>query len=168
MEENPMHFSITHTFSKDTDTVFRVFTDKTYLVKKFEAIGAKNVRIAECGEKDGRFIIRRLLDLPANPPDRLKNFVKSMNSVDAADIWESFDKPAKTGVFEVNVKGVPIGMTGTLALKPSKNGCTFTIAFDVRCGIPLIGGKLAKLAEEDTRANQEKDYAFTREYLASL
>lgn len=163
-----MNFTITHAYEKDTDTVFKVLTDESYLVKKFAATGAKNIRIPECGQHNGRFVIRRQMDLPANPPDLLKRFVKSTNFVDAVDTWQSFDKAAKTGVFEVNVKGVPISMTGTLALKPTKKGCDYIIAFDVKCPIPLIGGKLAKLVEDDTRANQQKDYAFTREYLEAL
>jgi hypothetical protein len=163
-----MRFTITHTYEKDTDTVFTVLTDEAYLVKKFEDSGARNIRIAECEERGGRFVIRRQMDLPANPPDLLKKFVKSTNFVDAVDTWQSYDKAAKTGIFEVKIKGVPINMTGTLALKPKKSGCDYIIDFDVKCGIPLIGGKLAKLVEDDTRANQRKDYAFTRKYLEAL
>jgi hypothetical protein len=163
-----MKFTITHSYEKDTDTVFKVLTDAAYLMKKFAATGAKNIKIPECGERGGRFVIRRQMEIPANPPDLLKKFVKSMNSVDAVDTWQSFDKETKTGVFEVNIKGVPISMTGTLALKPAKKGCDYIIGFDVKCGIPLIGGKLAKLAEDDTRSNQQKDYAFTRKYLETL
>lgn len=162
-----MKFTITHSYEKDTDTVFKVFADEGYLLKKFEAIGAKNINIPECGKQGGRFVIRRQMDLPANPPDLLKKFVKSTNFVDAVDTWHSYDKAVKTGVFEVHVKGVPIAVTGTLELKPRKTGCDYIIAFDVRCGIPLIGGKLVKLAEDDTRANLQKDYAFTRKYLES-
>lgn len=163
-----MKFTITHAYAKDTDTVFKVLTDEVCLVKKFAATGAKNIKIVECGARGGRFVIRRQLEIPANPPALLKKFVKSMNSVDAVDTWQSFDDATKTGIFEVNIKGVPVSMTGTLALKPSKKGCDYIIDFDVRCGIPLIGGKLAKLVEDDTRANQQKDYAFTQRYLEAL
>jgi hypothetical protein len=162
-----MKFTVTHPYSKDTETVYKVLTDESYLVKKFEATGAKNIKILECKESGGKFVIRRQMDIPANPPELLKKFVKSMNTVVAKDTWTSFGGEVKTGVFELDIKGVPISMTGTITLKPAKKGCEYIIDFDAKCSIPLIGGKLLKLAEEDTRANQKLDYEFTRKHLES-
>jgi len=53
-------------------------------------------------------------------------------------------------------------------LNPTKKGCDYIIEFDVRVGIPLIGNKIAKLVENDTRTNQALDYAFTKKYLEDL
>ena len=163
-----MKFTITHDYLQDTQTVFKVLTDESYLVRKFEATGAKNINILECRESKGRFIIRRKLDIPANPPQLLKRFVKSMNTVISTETWLSFDKDFKTGVFDLNIKGVPISMSGTIALKPTKKGCNYIIESDAKCSIPLIGGKLLSLVENDTRTNQKLDYEFTRKYLENL
>ena len=91
-----MKFTITHSYAKDTDTVFKVLTDESYLVKKIEATGAKKIQIPECKESGNNFVIRRQMDIPANPPGFAKKFVKSMNTVIAKDIWESYDKDEKT------------------------------------------------------------------------
>ncbi len=163
-----MKFTITHSYDKDTETVFKVLTDKTYLEKKFEATGAKNIQILECRQTGGGFVIRRQMDIPANPPELLKKFVKSMNTIVAKDTWKSFDQEVKTGVFELDIKGVPISMTGTITLKPTQKGCDYIIEFDAKCSIPLVGAKLLALAENDTRANQKLDYEFTKKYLAAL
>jgi hypothetical protein len=163
-----MKFTVTHSYDKDTETVFKVLTDESYLVKKFEATGAKKIQILQCSLAGKDFVIRRQMDIPANPPDLLKKFVKAMNTVVAKDTWKSFDKEVKTGVFELDIKGVPISMTGTITLKPTPKGCDYIVAFDAKCSIPLIGGKLLSLAENDTRANQKLDYEFTRKYLANL
>jgi hypothetical protein len=160
-----MKFTVTHAYDKDTKTVFKVLTDESYLVKKFEATGAKNIQILQCSKTGKDFVIRRQMDIPANPPELLKKFVKAMNTVVAKDTWKSFDKDVKTGVFELDIKGVPISMTGTLTLKPTKKGCDYVVEFDAKCSIPLIGGKLLSLAENDTRANQKLDYEFTKKYL---
>ncbi len=163
-----MKFTVTHAYAKDTETVFKVLTDESYLVKKFEATGAKNIHILQCNQAGKDFIIRRQMDIPANPPELLKKFVKAMNTVVAKDTWKSFVKETKSGVFELDIKGVPISMSGAITLKPTKSGCDYIIDFDAKCSIPLIGGKLLSLAENDTRANQKMDYEFTRKYLMAL
>ncbi len=163
-----MSFTITHSYAKDSDILFRVLTDASYLVKKFEATGAKNVEVIECRERGGVFVITRKLDLPTNPPGFAKKFVKSTNTVIATDTWQSFDNPLKQGVFELDIKGVPISASGQIMLKPTKKGCDYIVVFEPKVRIPLIGGKIAQLVENDTRANQEKDYRFTRKYLESL
>jgi hypothetical protein len=49
-----MNFNITHAYPKDTDMVFKVLTDKSYLMEKFKTTSAKNIEIPECGKKNGR------------------------------------------------------------------------------------------------------------------
>ena len=48
-----MKFTVTHAYGKDTETFFSVLRDESYLMKKFEATGAKNIEIPFCGEKSG-------------------------------------------------------------------------------------------------------------------
>jgi hypothetical protein len=163
-----MKFTITHAYDKDTETVFKVLTDESYLIKKFEATGAKNIQILQCKQAGKEFVIHRQMDIAANPPDLLKKFLKVMNRVVAKDTWRSFDKELKTGVFEVDIKGVPISIAGTITLKPTGKGCEYIVDFDAKCSIPLIGGKLLSLVEKDTRANQKVDYEFTCKHLANL
>jgi len=163
-----MKFTITLAYATDTDTMFGVLTDESYLKQKFEATGAKNIKIPECGERGGKFIISRHMEIPANPPGFAKKFIKAMNTVSATDTWESYDKEKKTGVFTCDIKGIPVSLTGNIILNPTKKGCEYVVEFEVHVKIPLIGGKIAKLVEEDTRSNQEKDYQFTKKYLESL
>ena len=160
-----MKFTITLAYAKDTETVFKVLTDTAYLIQKFEYTGAKNISIPECGEKNNTFVITRKLDIPANPPGFAKKFIKAMNTVTATDTWYSYDKKTKTGEFIINIKGLPVDIDGTLTLQPTKKGCEYIVDFDARVHIPLIGNKIAKLIENDTRFNLEKDYEFTQKYL---
>jgi hypothetical protein len=163
-----MKFTITLAYSRDTETLFKVLTDKSFLIKKFESTGAKNITIPECGEKNDTFVITRKLDIPANPPGFAKKFIKAMNTVTATDTWHSFDKKKKTGEFEISIKGLPVSISGNLTLNPTKQGCDYIIEFDAKVHIPLIGNKIAGLIENDTRANLEMDYQFTKAYLENL
>ena len=163
-----MKFTITLAYAKDTETLFKVLTDESFLIKKFESTGAKNVSIPECGEKNDTFVITRKLDIPANPPGFAKKFVKAMNTVTATDTWHSYDGEKKTGKFTISIKGLPVSITGSLTLNPSKKGCDYIVEFDAKVHIPLIGNKIAKLIESDTRSNLEMDYQFTKAYLENL
>ena len=58
-----MRFTITLAYTKDTETVFKVLTDKSYLIKKFEYTGAKNISIPVCAEKNDTFVVTRKLDI---------------------------------------------------------------------------------------------------------
>ena len=163
-----MKFTITHAYDKDTETVFKVVTDPSYLVKKFEATAAKNIQILECRQNGKNFVICSQMDIPAKPPEILRKFIPAMNTVVAKDIWQSFDKELKTGVFEIDIKGMPITMTGFITLRPTKKGCEYIIESEAKCSIPLIGGKILSIVERDTRDNQKVDYEFTRKYLENL
>lgn len=163
-----MKFTITLDYAKDTETVFKVLTDTTYLIKKFEYTGAKNISIPVCEEQGGKFVITRKLDIPTNPPAYAKKFVKAWNTVTATDTWLSYGREKKIGEFVISIKGMPVEIDGSLILDPTKHGCRYIIEFDVRVHIPLIGNKIAKLIESDTRANLQMDYEFTKAYLEEL
>ena len=160
-----MKFTITHAYDKDVETVFKVLTNPSYLAQKFEATGAKNIQVLECGRSGREFVIRSQMDIAAKPPELLKKFIKATNTVVAKDTWRFFDKELKTGVFEIDIKGMPITMKGVLILRPTEKGCEYIIESEAKCGIPLVGGKILAIVERDTRDNQKLDYEFTRNYL---
>jgi len=163
-----MEFTITHSYPASVETVFKVLTDEDYLREKFEATGATNIEILQCEKEGNVFVIENTREIPANPPGFAKKFIKARNKVIGKDVWDLSGKKTKKGTFEVDVKGIPIRLNGDLTLKPTKNGCDYVIHFNVKVGIPLIGGKIAKLVEEDTRKNQDLDYEYTMEYLENL
>jgi len=163
-----MEFTITHSYPVSVETAFKMLTDEDYLQEKFEATGATNIEIMKCKKEGDVFVIENKREIPANPPGFAKKFIKARNKVVGKDVWDLSGKKTKKGTFELDVKGAPIKLSGDLTLKPTKNGSDYIINFNVKVGIPLIGGKIAKLVEADTRKNQESDYEFTIEYLESL
>lgn len=163
-----MGFTAKHEYSSDTATVFKVFTDKAYLEKKFAALGAKNINILECEEKDGEFFIKSQRDVPTNPPGFAKKFLKSFNTVVEIDIWELNDGDIKKGTFEVDIKGTPISIKGEMILGGTDEGCVNSIKGEAKVSIPLVGGQIAKFIEGDTEKNLKEDHAFTKSYVSEL
>jgi len=135
---------------------------------KFAATGAKNITMLQCGESGGNVVIKNQRDIPSNPPAFAKKFIKGMNTVTGTDTWHSFDDDVKKGSFTLDIKGVPVKISGNLTLQPTDEGCDYIIEFMAKINIPLIGKKLGQLFEDDTRANQDDDYKFTMKYIESL
>ena len=160
-----MEFTVTHSYPKDTETVFTMLTDQDYLEKKFEATKAINIEILECNESGNQFIIRNKRDIPSNPPFFARKILKKFNSVNGTDTWEISDGEEKKGSFTLNIKGAPAKMNGNLAIVPTSTGCDYILDFNVKVSIPLIGGKISKFIKEDTLLNQDMDYEFSFSYL---
>ncbi len=163
-----MEFLISHQYPKDTKNIFNLLTSQEYLEKKFSAIGSENVQILECGPNKGTFIVKNQRDVQSDPPSVIKKFVKATNTLTTTDNWEITDSDKKEGTFDIQIKGMPIKMNGTLSLKPNDSGCTYDIRFNISVKIPLVGKKIAQLIKEDVQTNQEEDYMFTKEYLKAI
>lgn len=160
-----MGFTVKHSYSTDANTLFKTFTDKEYLVKKFEACGATNVTIEKCEENNGEFLIVCTRDVPSNPPGFAKKFLKSTNTITETDVWQITDGDVRNGTFTIDIKGAPIKVNGTLKITADGDGCANEIETNVKVSIPLIGGKIAKFVEEDTKNSLDEDYKFTKGYV---
>ena len=58
----------------------------------------------------------------------------------------------------VEIKGVPVKITGTKALRPEKGGCSVEWSFDVTSGLPLIGSVIASFAAAELEKNLADEY----------
>jgi hypothetical protein len=44
---------------------------------------------------------------------------------------------------QIEIKSVPVKVSGTKSLQPEKGGCRIEWNFDVTSGVPLLGGLIA-------------------------
>ncbi len=163
-----MAFKATHKYSKDPQTVLKMLVDQTYMEKKFEALGATNIKFLECGVSGGQHVLKTNRVVPTNPPGFAKKILGTTNTLDEVDTWEDTDADTVKGTFEVDVQGAPIKISGTMVLTPDGGGCVNTITGEAKVSVPLVGGKIAKFVEGDTEKGLADDYAFTSKYLDSL
>jgi len=57
-------------------------------------------------------------------------------------------------------------MSGDMALSVRDDGCVNEVRLEVRCGIPLVGGKLADFVGGDAEKAVRAEYEFIRAHLA--
>ena len=159
-------------FDAGVEAVFGMFTDPEYQRQKLVDAGHTHVEIVECGATargSCRIVSRRAVAVDV--PGVLKKVLPSTNSVTQTDEWEADPAGgARSGTWKVDIKGVPIHLSGTMRLEPGtsaktgrplKTASVETIDGVVKASLPLVGGKLEKLAYANfmDATAQEQDFS---------
>jgi len=149
----------------DTEKVFSVFTQKTFIEKKYESVGATHLEFIEYGEKDGKFIIHTKRNITAEIPGFAKKFIRPTTTIVQTEIWKLSDEPVKKGTVVVNAQGLPMKMVGDIILQPTDQGSENILVYEITVGIPLVGGKIANFLDTEGAKTAHKEYEFAINYL---
>ncbi len=161
-----MKIKAVHQYAKDVDTVFGLFHDPEFMKVKYEGIGARNVEVLECAGSEGRYTVKVKREVPADVPALLKKFLNPVNTVVQAERWEGKAGGPYRCAFEIDIAGVPVTVKGGMELRTEGGGCVNDVQLEVKCGIPLIGGKLADFVGGDAEKAVQAEYEFIRAHLA--
>lgn len=151
-----MKVHVKHTLKTDVASAFKLCTDQKSQEHVYAQLEGSDVVI----KRDGRAPNVRLKvsrRMPANPPAAIRRFVPSLNDVSHTEDWRA-DGEGHIADIAIDIKGVPVRISGTKALAPDKGGCRVEWNFDVSCGIPLVGGLLAKFAGEQIEQNLADEF----------
>lgn len=161
-----MKIKALHQYSRDVDTVFGLFHDPAFMKTKYEGIGARNVQVPECSGSDGRYTVKIKREVPADVPALLKKFLNPWNTLVQSESWSGTAGGPYRCSFEIDIAGVPVTMKGAMELRAEGSGCVNDVTLEVKCGIPLVGGKLADFVGGDAEKPMQAEYAFIRAHLA--
>lgn len=160
-----MKIKALHEYAKDVDTVFGLFHDPDFMKVKYEGIGARNVEVLECAGSEGRYTVKVKREVPADVPSLLKKFLNPWNTIVQSETWEGKAGGPYRCKLAVEIAGVPVGMGGEMELRSQDGGCVNDVRLEVKCGIPLIGGKLADFVGGDAEKATQAEYEFIRAHL---
>lgn len=161
-----MKIKALHPYAKDVDTVFGLFHDPEFMKAKYVGIGARNVEVPECAENAGRYTVKIKREVPADVPALLKKFLNPWNTIVQNETWEGqADGPYRCKL-NIEIAGVPVSIGGVMELRATADGCVNDVQLEVKCGIPLIGGKLADFVGGDAEKAIQAEYDFIRAHLA--
>ena len=160
-----MKIKALHQYAKDVDTVFGLFHDPDFMKVKYEGIGARNVEVLECAGSEGRYTVKVKREVPADVPSLLKKFLNPWNTIVQSETWEGKAGGPYRCKLAVEIAGVPVGMGGEMELRSQDGGCINDVRLEVKCGIPLIGGKLADFVGGDAEKATQAEYEFIRAHL---
>lgn len=157
-----------NTYPLPMEQLFNVLTDRAYLECSYAKNGA-DCEFVECGARDGKFIIdvRRKIQINkgADIPALVRKFVRDEIMLETIMTWEQCSGGVYSGTYRFSAAGIPVDLFGNMYLEPRDEGCVHFMDVNVKCTIPLLGGKISDLVGERVGKILQKDYENTLAYL---
>lgn len=139
----------------------KMTTDKRYFERKYQALEVADFAVtdhrlfAEIFSIDFRFRAAGATHIP----DFAKRFVGDAIRVKQAERWQIAQRK---GSIDIDIAGAPVSVHADMQLsaKGAKQSM-LKLDWTIRCGVPLLGGKVEKLIAEDVRRRAEADGAIS-------
>ena len=163
-----MAFTGDQTYDAPIDTVFALFVDPSVVAARYEAAGDRDIEIVECGldggSPRGETVVRTQRTVDIDLPGFARKVLKPTNTMVQVDRWSERDLDgARDGDFDIEVKGSPVKVRGTMRIEPTAEGGTrHTVEGKIEVKVPLIGGKIAGWAEGPSQLRLDAEYDFHR------
>ena len=158
---------VTHQLAGDVETVQGLLTDPDFLERKFTAAGATDISVTSEDLAGGgkRLVIRRRVTVDL--PGFATKFIQPTNTLVQTEEWApATGDGRRVCTYRVDVQGVPSHIDGTVTLSPHEGGTRQEVEAQVKVSIPLVGGKLEKLAVDSGTKLLQGEADFTNAELA--
>ncbi len=138
----------------DPAAVFTMMTDTAFQERVCRATGALDHDVSIEEFDDGSATITTRRTMPTDRvPDFVRTFVGQTLVVEEIDDWgPPGPDGAREGTIVVEIKGAPVRLAGSLALRPAGGGSVHSVDGDVKASVPLVGGKIEKAIEPALQA----------------
>lgn len=146
----PTEFTHTQVFPTDPKTLFELLANKDFILAKCAATGSLSATANVTSGPQGSIILVNTRVLPADLPAPARSFVGDTITVTETQTWTPADSTgARTAHVSVEFSG-PMKFEGQLKLEPNHAETTITTSGKFTASVPLIGGKIEKVASEQT------------------
>lgn len=136
------------------------YANPAFYPAKYAATDARDIRVLDTGDDDGRFHIRVSRTVPAEIP--LPAFARGWFPGEITLVQtDRWDRGSGTGSVEIEFVGLPVRIDCGLKLAEADGAMVETLDFEIRVDVPLLGGKLARLLAEDLQLKFAKDTEVT-------
>ncbi|MCL1900329.1 MAG: DUF2505 domain-containing protein [Promicromonosporaceae bacterium] len=144
-----MHLNVQQTYAATVIAVAAMMTNEDFLQRRSrQTVGEGTIDRIDI-DRDGpdgvTVIVRRTLPtdlIPAQARALVGNSVEVLQ----AEVWEHPTDQRAQGTVALEITGVPVRMTGTVAIEAEDDGCRVTYNGNLSANIPLFGS----LVEEAT------------------
>lgn len=144
-----MKFTHRAEYPATADEVWAVMSSQDFQDAKCEATTTGNWTSNVSTAADRTTITSERVLPTDDLPDIARSFVGATLTVAETQVW---GPPAadgsRTGDLQVQIKGAPMTLKGTVRLSPNGSGSVQEIDGNVKVSVPLIGGKLEKAASD--------------------
>jgi hypothetical protein len=156
-----------HTYDAPIESVLSMLRNPDATVAKYEGMGHREVEILACEGNDERLRIESSRVVDVDLPGFARRVLKPTNTMRQVDEWHATADGGWDGTFDVEVRGAPLHLSGTMRLTPGPGTCTEDITVAIAVKVPLIGGKIADwAAKNDVQRSLDGEFAFNERWLA--
>lgn len=164
----PTTFEYTQNFVGSPAEVFSLLAREDFILAKCAATGSLSTQaiVSEVGENQVQ-TLTSIRVLPADLPAPAKSFVGDTITVTETQVWSAPDPDGgREAIVTVEFSG-PMGFTGTIRLTPGQgNNTSITTRGTFTANVPFIGGKIEKVAAEQTQRYLSAEERVAGEWLA--
>lgn len=155
-----------HTYEASLRAVLAMLQDREATVAKYRSMGHREIHIDELEATDEslRVVSSRVVEVDL--PGFAKRVLKPTNTMIQTDEWHQSEDGSWQGTFDVEVRGAPVHISGTMALIPVAGGTVHKVTARVDVSVPLIGGRIADWAGKgDVSRSIDGEYSFNDSWL---
>ncbi|NGY04907.1 DUF2505 domain-containing protein [Solimonas terrae] len=145
-----MKHEIKARYPASPDIVMKMFADKAFHTRKLEMLGMPYKVLAQSGNAR-QFSIRIERKVPVQMPGVGK---KAETTIVNEEVWNLADK---TGVVKVDAGVMPLDCSCTTAITADGAAAIVTYRWEVKSSVPLLGGKIEKMAIADMESRSDDE-----------
>ncbi len=159
-------FNNVDSYTGSPDQIWAMLSDQAYWAGKYETLGASNLQWKTFNATETALTVSSVREVAANLPAAAKKIIGDTAEVTQTEEWtKSGDELACK--ITITTKGAPGGTNGSMAVKAAGAGSTWSVEFDIKVSIPLLGKKLEGIMLDETGENFVKEKIFNDKWLAS-
>lgn len=158
--------SNTDHYNATPQQIMAMMQDPGYAGAKYTELGDVKFEVKSHEPDDNGLNVTVDREVNANLPDMAKKVLGEANQMVQSEVWRA-DGDSFVGNMTIDSPGKPITITATNVIKPAGDGSDWTVDFEIKASVPLIGGKIEKMVAEETKASLVKEFAFNQDWLAN-
>jgi hypothetical protein len=159
-------FHFEQAYGADPATVWAMLSDPAFITSKCERTGSRETTVDVTSADDGGATLTSKRVLPANLPSVAKPFVGDTLTVTEVQAWgPAASDGSRSGTTTVDF-GAPMAFSATLTLVATADGSTMTTHGEFKASVPFVGGKIEKVAADETTRYLEKEQQVGQEWLS--
>ena len=156
-----MHFRHEMAYAASPDEVYAMLSDPAFRENVAEAQEVVSAEVAVAETAEGFNLTIDQVQRTDGLPSFAKKFAGDTTRAIVVEEW-----PDRTGgSLRIDAPGKPSSISGTVALVPDGAGTTEVVELEIKVKVPLIGGKLEGLLEDQVRAGLDKEHQVGQAWL---
>lgn len=159
-----MKVNLEHKYAVDVDSLFALFQDPDFIVERYLETGALSASLLEISDDDG-VLIRVEREVEVDVPAFLSKFMHPTTKVLQTERWQGDAGGPYVNDMQVEISGTPVKVHVSMQLIAKGKGCVNLVEIETKCGIPLIGSKVADFVAKDAERTANLEFDFIKAYL---